>query len=334
MRHNSHSHNDASFLGEEDTGTVLGCRFCAGNMLKRWTGGALFVWMVLMLGCNAAAETMMVRLADNGKPNNPVILYRKELIELALQAAGFEPSVSFCQLPGGESSDRRLIHEVREGQLCDVLATSSGGETSQQLQLVPVPIYLGGGDLRVWLMSRTSLQHLEQPGGYENLQRVRLGSGTSWADTRVWELNGYSVERGDYLRLFEMLAAGRFDAYPRSVFEITAEFASLDPAVFALESRLMFRMNTGIFFYVSPRDRRLGKALTRGLHRLYCSGEFEQFMRRQRSTRDAFRTLLGSSRRLVELVTPEPPAQEARALREYVPSWLDAQVRERTCARP
>ena len=300
-------------------------------MLKRWTGGAL---LALVLGCNALAETMTVRLAENAMPTNPLILYRKELIELALQAAGFEAKVTFCKLPGGGSSDRRMIREVQEGLRCDLLATSSGGEASQALQLVPVPIYLGGGDLRVWLMSRASLEHLEQPGAYDNLRRLRLGSGTSWADTRIWELNGYSVEKSDYARLFEMLAAGRFDAYPRSVFEITAEYAALDPAVFAIEPKLLFRMNTGIFFYVSPRNTLLGKALTRGLHRLYCTGEFEQFMRRQRSTRDAFRTLLTGPRRVVELATPEPPAQESRALRDYVPSWLDAQGRDRTCTRP
>ena len=213
-----------------------------------------------------------------------------------------------------------------------MLATSSGGEASRELRLVPVPIYLGGGGLRVWMMNRASLERLPASPTSDDLHRMRLGSGYVWADTRIWELNGYTVEKGDYNALFDMLAAGRFDAFPRSVFEISGEYAGLDPAVYAIEPHLLFRMHMGIFFYVSPREKQLAQALALGMHRLYCSGDFEQFMRHQRSTRDAVRSLLGGSRRIVELTAPEPVAEEARALKDYVPSWIDPTVQPRVCS--
>ena len=288
----------------------------------------------LALACTAtpamADPTLTVRLAHSGMPANPLIVYRRELIELALRAAGYRPDVRACDLPGGKVSDRRLIAEVHEGQRCDLLATSSGGEASRALRLVPVPIYLGGGDLRVWLMNRASLARLEASQD-DDLHRMHLGSGGAWSDTRVWEMNGYVVEKADYDSLFRMLAAGHVDAMPRSVFEITAEYDNLDPTVFAIEPHRFFRMQTGIFFYVSPTGVRLSRALERGMRRLYCSGEFERFMRTQASTRSAFHSLQFEQRRIIELTTPELPAEEARALREYVPSWVDGGARAREC---
>lgn len=277
-----------------------------------------------------ATPTLTVRLAETAAPANPLLVYRKELIERALRAAGFQSQVTSCQLPGGWTTDRRVIAEVREGRRCDLMATSSGGEASRALRLVHVPIYLGGGDLRVWLMNRQSLQRL-MASHYDDLHRMRLGSGPTWSDTRIWEMNGYAVEKADYEPLFRMLASEHFDAMPRSVFEITAEYATLDPTVFAIESQLMFRMQTGIFFYVSPANAALGEVLERGMQRLYCNGGFERFMHTQASTRNAFRTLQLEQRRVIELKTPELPAEEAQALRDYVPSWIDAGARAREC---
>ena len=289
--------------------------------------------LLLWLGCAISSEKYTVRLAQNTSPANPLIVHRKELIELALKAAGYLPEVEFCELPGGGTTDRRMIQEVLDGRRCDVMATSSGGDASTVLRAVPVPIYLGGGGLRIWLMNARSLQRMQATGD-EDLQHYRLSSGPTWNDTRIWELNGFRVEKADYDQLFKMLALDRFDAFPRSVFEISSEFATLDPAVYAIEPHLIFHMNTGIFFYVTPYRLHLAHALEVGLRRLYCSGEFERFMQTQASTRSAFQLLLGRSRRMVELRTPGQSAVELKALRDYAPSWSDAHARAQTCAKP
>lgn len=282
---------------------------------------------------NVQPEVLSVRMSENGMVGNPLIAYRRDLLALAIRAAGREPRLSDCALPKVPLSDRRMIREVAQAERCDVLATTSGGEASRRLAPVPVPIYLGGGGYRVLLVNEAGQRRVESVVDPAELRTLRLGSGNIWADTDVWERNGYTVEKAEYQALFSMLWAGRFDALPRSAFEILAEHQTLDRERHFIEPRFLFRMAGDLFFYVSPRNVELRDTLALGLRRLYCSGEFERFLRSHASTRDVFSRLLAGTRRIVELDTPPQPPTEAQALLDHPPPWLTSGPRAATCLR-
>ncbi len=282
----------------------------------------------------AAMPTLAVRIVENGLTDNPLIAYRRELLTLAIRATGREPVLSDCSQPGPPASERRMIREVAEDKRCDLMATSAGGEASAVLTAVPVPIYLGGGGYRVLLVNAAGLRRAEAVVDLAELRTLRIGSGSVWADTSVWERNGYPVEKADYAPLFTMLAAGRFDAMPRSVFEILGEHERLDRDVYFIERRFLFHVPNDLFFYVSRGNVELRETLTQGLNRLYCSGEFERFLRSHASTREAFTRLLNGQRRTIEFDKLKLTPAEARALVDYPPPWMQSGPRAQTCQRP
>ncbi|MGY0194414.1 hypothetical protein ACWA7J_04990 [Leptothrix sp. BB-4] len=281
----------------------------------------------------ASRPPLTVRIVENGLIDNPLIAYRRELLTLAIRAAGREPVLSDCSLPGVPLSERRMIREVAEGKRCDLMTTSSGGDASAALVPVPVPIYLGGGGYRVLLVNEDGLRRADAIVDLAELRTLRIGSGSVWADTTVWERNGYAVEKADYGPLFTMLAAGRFDAMPRSAFEILGEHERLDRDVYFIERRFLFHVPNDLFFYVGPHNSAMRDTLALGLHRLYCSGEFERFLRSHASTRDAFSRLLTGQRKTVEFTAQWDTPIETRALGDYPPPWVQTGPRAATCQR-
>jgi hypothetical protein len=75
---------------------------------------------------------MLVRMERAGETDNPVITYRKELLEKALQAAGKPYTIKSCDFPASVSSDARVRYGVNMQPYCDVIATSAGGRASRE----------------------------------------------------------------------------------------------------------------------------------------------------------------------------------------------------------
>ncbi len=169
-----------------------------------------------------------IKLADLND-DNPLINYRKAVIELAMKASGKRYTLVGCQITEASTSDRRFVQLIQSGQYCNLMATSAGSELTRGLEPIPFPIYLGGGGYRVLLANHKSLDAASAIRSLDDLRKFRIGSGTGWVDTSIMQANGLTVVQGSYMNLFEMLKAQRFDFYNRSVFEAAGELENYDP---------------------------------------------------------------------------------------------------------
>ncbi|WP_077035388.1 ABC transporter substrate-binding protein [Pelomonas sp. KK5] len=285
-----------------------------------------------------APQSMTLHLskAEDAKTNQ-LLQYRIDLLTAALGAVGVKATVEGCKDVDARSADRRISMAVIQGEGCDVIATSAGGENTAGLTPVPVPIYLGGGGIRALLMTPNSLKKTHPPLELAGLQKLSVGSGTTWADTPIMEANGIHVEKSPvYQQLFVMLRKERFDALNRGIFEVGPELAGIAAGGIVLEPSAVIQYGqygTDLFFYVSPKNTQLRDLLARGMKQLYCSGQLHQMLKSHPSNRDMWALVKPDQRSVITLKVPDViTKEEKKALSEYGTGWKAAGPSRQVCA--
>lgn len=270
----------------------------------------------------AEDHVIEIKLADLND-DNPLIDYRKALLELAMKASGRRYTISGCQLADVATSDLRHVQLIKSGQYCNLLATSAGSALTQGLLSIEFPIYLGGGGYRVLLANRKSLEAARLIRNLDDLKRFSIGSGIGWGDTSIMQANGLAVVQANYMNLFAMLKAGRFDFYNRSAFEASAELESYDPGhELAIVPGLVLFYPEDLFFYTSPNRADLREALLEGLRKIHRSGELAELIRTHRSTRHARSVLQQAKGRVLVLANDRLTPLERQAIETYKLDWF------------
>ncbi|MFJ3057033.1 hypothetical protein [Herbaspirillum sp. NPDC087042] len=270
----------------------------------------------------AEDHVIEIKLADLND-DNPLINYRKALLELALKASGRRYTISGCQLTDVATSDLRYAQLIKSGQYCNLLATSAGGELTQGLLPIQFPIYLGGGGYRVLLANRKSLAAAKAIRSLDDLRKFSIGSGIGWVDTSIMQANGLAVVQNNYMNLFEMLKAGRFDFYNRSVFEVAGELDSYDARhELAIVPDLVLVYPEDLFFYTSPNREDIRDAVLDGLRKIHRNGELAELIRTHSSTRNARALLQSAKGRVLMLDNARLTPLERQAIETYRMDWF------------
>lgn len=290
---------------------------------------AMLILVMGLVACGMArAQTraalepaIEIKLADLNN-DNPLINYRKAVLELALKASGRRFSISGCQVTDVGTSDLRHVQLIKSGQYCNLMATSAGSALTQGLMQIPFPIYLGGGGYRVLLANRKSLAAAATIRTLDDLKKFCIGSGIGWVDTAIMQANGLAVVQGTYMNLFEMLKVGRFDFYNRSVFEAGAELESYDSAhELAIVPDLLLVYLEDLFFYTSPGRDDIRDAVLTGLQKIYANGALADLIRTHASTRQARLWLKSPKTRVFRLDNDRLTPMERQALETYRLDW-------------
>jgi hypothetical protein len=204
----------------------------------------------------------------------------------------------------------RAIQLAIEGRLVNVL-TAGVGEPAPEREMIPVPFPLDKGLLgyRVALIDRHSQDRLSHINSIEDLRRMRIGQGIGWGDLPIYEHEGIQVETTtDYDLLTVMLLHGRFDLYPRGLYEIAPEMAERGERYpdLAVEQHLLLHYPYCEAFYVSRSAPRLAARLTAGLERMRADGSFDALFARHFGK--LFANLHLRQRVVIELENPSLPA--------------------------
>ena len=78
-----------------------------------------------------------------------------------------------------------------------------------------------------------------------------------------------------------MLAAHRFDYFPRSAREVWAELKTHSDGLLALDDHLALHYVNATYFFVNKADTALAEALERGLERAIADGSFERIFEQE-----------------------------------------------------
>lgn len=269
-----------------------------------------------------ASQVIHLRLAQTD-PDNPLIAYRIEVIRLAMQASGKRYTLGPCATPVTPTSDLRYIELIRQGDGCNLFATSVGSRMTRGLLPIAFPIYLGGGGYRVLIANQRGIAQAPLITSLEDLKKHTIGTGDDWVDTDILTSNGFDVVRGSYLNLFEMLKAGRFDYFNRSLFEASGEIGRYSPkGELAVVPNLLIVYQEDLFFYTSPDRRDIHDSLLDGLRIIYRNGKLAELIDRHESTREVRKSLLSTSLRVFRLRNEQLTEAERKTLETYSLKWL------------
>lgn len=234
----------------------------------------------LLLGALAAplarAESVRVWLPRHMSYADPQLPYVRRLVLLALARAGVDGNVQLMNLEMYQG--RSLIELARGNSPFDVMWTMTDRERESSGALpVRIPIDRGLMGWRVLLVRRADLPAWARLRGLAELKQRVAGQGHDWPDTAILRANGLQVSTSSgYDALFRMLASGRFDYFPRAVFEVDAELAGGRHRELAVVPNLMLHYPAAAYLFVSPRRPELAELLRAGLEKAVAEGSLQQ----------------------------------------------------------
>jgi len=212
-------------------------------------------------------------------------------------------------------TERRALEELETGSdNLTVLVHGNVADYEQRLLPIRFPLDKGLLGYRVFLIRGDLQSRLDLVGSLDDLQRYSIGQGREWGDVTILRQAGLNVVEGtSYEGLFDMLAAGRFELFSRSVVEVGEELAREKPAhpSLALEQHLLLFYPLTRYFYVtrSRAGEALARRISEGLERMLKNGSFERMFQAFKSR---FEQQIGFRDRLLirlanPLQTPETP---------------------------
>lgn len=236
-----------------------------------------------------------------------------EAYALALLTAALERTPGRYQLqptPEPMAQSRALLAIEHDSKSVQVMWTMTTREREARLLPVRIPIYRGLIGWRVLLQRSADVERLATVENLDELKRFSFGQRHDWPDTAILRANGLKVVTSQhYHGLFQMLAAGRFDLFPREVVVAWQEQARAleDGLALSIDNHLLLHYPTAFYFFTSRNRAELAADIERGLEAMIADGSFQRLFEQYHG--DTLRQANLHQRRIIELHNPDlPPA--------------------------
>lgn len=248
-------------------------------------------------------------------PERPTDGYAYQLLRLALEASGqpFRLSLTAEELPSV-----RAFKSLEAGEF-NVMDAGAAPRLAERAAVLPFPLDLGLCGYRVMLVRRDRVAALRQVRDLGELRRLSFGQGPDWVDNYILRAAGLSVQEAEFLALFRMLEAGRFDAFPLGADEAGAlleNFRHLAPSVVVLEDWCLHYRFARVLV-VRRGEHALQQALQLGLKAIFDDGRAQALLKHDAR----LGPVLTGQRPLPERILQLPNPQWARAF-DAIPASL------------
>ena len=224
----------------------------------------------------------------------------------------------------GPYSIREAHISLRQERLLQAMDQGSRDITVALLPVMPdsarhtafpvrIPVIGGLWGYRVLLIAAASQQRFKSVHTLEDLKTVSLGQSWYWADTEILRKAGLQVVTGEsYEGLFRMLAAGRFDAFSRSIMEAGAEYDAHRDLVpnLVIERNLLLHYPMPEYFWFSgdAEGRRLAQRVRDGLSAMVADRSLCRMVDNRFGK--IFRSLALPRREVIEIANPQLGAED------------------------
>jgi ABC-type amino acid transport substrate-binding protein len=259
---------------------------------------AAFLWAVPGI----AAETLIRYF-----PSGAIYEYRWKLLDLAL-AHTRESGESFRMIPYAEDTTQNRAVSLMQSGAIDVIALGTNEERESKILPVKIDILRGIVGFRVFLIRSADQERISQMDDVSLRKQLTLGLNSQWADLAVLRANGFSVTTSSgYEALFEMLAAGRFDAFPRGLNEAQRELDERRqhyPQLAVEKTRALY-FPFPVYFWVRKDNQVLARRIERGLKLSLADGSFRKTFEQYHAAEIA--AMRQEKRHVLRLASPSLP---------------------------
>jgi hypothetical protein len=216
----------------------------------------------------------------------------------------------------------RLLQEMLKGELVNISGQVTSQEWEQKLTPIRIPIDKGISCYRISLIDSRNQDLFSAVHTLDQLRNLTLGAGRQWSLTASYKQAGFHVVEGSTSAgLHSMLAAGRFQHFPRAIDEAVYEqaaYVSAFPTLGVERSLALYVPSPRYFFLGGGQQQRLAQRLEYGMQLLIADGRFDQLFH------EFYDGLIDKTglrkRRIFRLANPSLSAQTPLSNKAY---WYD-----------
>ncbi len=202
----------------------------------------------------------------------------------------------------------RALHQLAQGRSIDVVWTVTSADREKQLLPVRIPLLKGLLGHRVLIIRKEDQDKFSAVNNIKDLQQYTAGQGHDWPDTKILRANQFTVTTtSTYEGLFGMLAAQRFDFFPRGINEAWQEIEIQANPKLIVEEHILLYYPSPIYFFVNNHDKLLAKRLEKGLTLSIADGSFDQLFYTHNAHKKMFAIGRLNQRKVITLKNPLLP---------------------------
>nr|WP_315252259.1 hypothetical protein [uncultured Duganella sp.] len=237
--------------------------------------------LLALLGWQGAARAVDVYLIDmNSSKSSYSDSHILRLVTAALEASSARYGPYQFRVAQLRMERDRLLQEMLKGELVNLSAQVTSPEWEQRLTPIRIPVDKGISSYRISLIDSRNQDLFSTIRTLEQLKALSLGAGRQWSLTTTYKQAGFHVVEGSTSAgLHSMLAAGRFQHFPRAIDEAVYEQAAYVPTFPTLSLERSFALyipSPRYFFIGGGQQQRLAQRLDYGLQILLADGRFDQ----------------------------------------------------------
>ncbi|MDU9022725.1 transporter substrate-binding domain-containing protein [Pseudomonas corrugata] len=241
-------------------------------------------------------------------PSGPIYEYRWKLLELALSHTQATDGRTHLVPYGQEASQNRGMELLQTGQI-DVIALGTNTERESLMLPIKIDILRGLIGYRLLLIRAADQPRIARMDEQAFREQLTFGLNSQWADVPIMQASGFTVvTSSNYENLFGMLAAKRFDAFPRGLNEAARELEEHKdqyPQLVIENSKALF-FPYPVYFWVNKSDTALARRIEHGLNLSLADGSFRKLFETYHAKEIS--ALAKEHRRVIRLANPVLPA--------------------------
>ena len=247
--------------------------------------------------------------------------YFSDLLGLVLNASKAPDEIIQIRFAQEQLSQARWIAAVAQGRGNSIIWTMTSKTREETLRPIRFPLMKGLMGYRVLVIRKGEQAMFADVKTQQDLAKLSAGQGMHWPDTGILRTNGFRVvEATAKENLYKMLAAKRFDFFPRGISEVQLERDLIDAQKLQVEPRILLHYPTDLYFFVGKNNHELAARIERGWLTLLKNGEFDRFFLRYEPMRLALDSLHKHERHIIELDNPFISDETISASKPY---WID-----------
>lgn len=221
----------------------------------------------------------------NGNKTESRQQYEREILEAALNATNesygqwqLQESLTDYPLAADEAS-------VFRSKGFDIFGTVAGNTklANEKKTLIPLPLMKGLLGYRILIIRAVDKEKFASIKSAPQLQQLRMGIPSTWADAELFRQNGYKVEeKGSFDDLFTRLENNEFDYVTFGANEVTGVFneRAAKSGKLMVDPSLLVFYPFPLVFYVNPDNKVLAERVTQGLQIISGNGELDKIFNR------------------------------------------------------
>lgn len=245
------------------------------------------------------------------------------LLKLVAQKA--DPNIQVLSAPQGYT-DSRAISELEAGNL-SVIWTMTSIENESRMLPIRYCVIKGLPGYRIFIIRQGDQPKYNAVHSLNDLKLLKAGQGNTWVDTSILRHAGLNVvTTTKYQNLFPMLDGGRFDYFPRGIFEPWGEIPAWSQYPLTVEQNILLHYPTALYFFVKKDNHQLANLLTQGFEKAIADGSYDEIFYRSPPVVQAVKQSNMTERRVIQLDNPLLPQKTPLERKEL---WFDIEAAKR-----